>query len=143
VAALGFVATVTCASFLLPHQVYLYYTPTDRPDVVYELWQYLTLLVVGAGLMAVAFGVVASAFASLVMAFTPGTSHAEANVAPWVGAWTLLWLSAEVWLAIWLGNDQPVRRSWLELLVALAGLAGVGFIVGWRAWIVARRNKGD
>jgi hypothetical protein len=123
--------------------VHLYYTPAERPDVVYELWQYLTLVVIGAGVMVVAFGAVSSAFVSLVMAFSPGTPDADASVAPWVGAWTILWLSAEVWLAIWLGNDLPVRRSWLELLVALSGLAGAGFIVGWRVWVVVRRGRAD
>lgn len=140
-AALAFLATVTCAAVLLPDRVHLYYTPSERPDAVYELWQYLTLLVVGAAVMVVAFGAAASAFAWLAAAFTPGTtSSAGTSVASWVGAWTLLWLSAEVWIAVWLGNDEPVRRSWLELLVVLSGLVGAGFIVGWRVWVVARKN---
>lgn len=143
VATLAFLATVTCAAVLLPDRVHLYYTPADRPDVVYELWQYLTLVVIGAGIMVVAFGAVGSAFAALAMAFNPGKPNGDASVASWVGAWTLLWLSAEVWLAIWLGNDQPVRRSWWELLVALSGLAGASFILGWRVWVVARRGTDD
>lgn len=143
VSALVFLATVTCAAVVLPDRVHLYYTPTDRPDVVYELWQYLMLLGIGGGIIAVAFGAVASAFAATLMTIGVGPSGAEPRVASWVSAWTLLWLSAEVWLVIWLGNDQPVTRSWLEVLVALSGLTGTVFVVVWGAWVVARRGRAD
>ncbi len=139
-AAFGFLATVTCAAVLLPGRVHLYYTPTDRPDVVYELWQYLFVVVVGAAVMALVAGALASALVSLVLVFGRGASDDRASAAAWVGAWTLLWFSAEVWLTIWLGNDHPLRRSWLELLLALVGLTGAGLIVGFRAWVTTRRG---
>lgn len=140
VAALVFLATATCAAVLLPGRVHLYYTPTDRPDVVYELWQYLFLVVVGAAAMALAAGATASALVSLVLAFGRDGSDTGVGVAAWAGAWTLLWFSAALWLTIWLGNDHPLTRSWLELLLALVGLTGAGLIVGWRAWDTTRRG---
>ena len=108
--------------------------------MVYQLWQYIVLVGVGAPVMALAAGATASALVSLVLAFGRDASDAGAGVAAWTGAWTLLWFAAAMWLTIWLGNDHPLRRSWLELLLTLVGLTGAGLIVGWRAWDTTRRG---
>jgi hypothetical protein len=132
-AALAFLATMVAATLLLPGQVDVYYTPTDRPDVVLEQWQYLTLMVIGTTVVAAALATLTTTVLGLVAAFTnePRTTGPEA--AAWTGAWVLLWFSAAAWLAISLGNDSPESRSWLELLLSLAGLAGVVLVIVWRA----------
>ena len=65
-AVLLFAVSVICAAILLPSQIEMYYTPTDRPDVVYQRWQYLILAVVLAGVLAIGFGVMAEAFESII-----------------------------------------------------------------------------
>jgi hypothetical protein len=139
VAAAGFLATVAVAAISLPSRVDVYFTPTDRPDVTYELWQYLTLVTVGAAVAALALGTMATGLTALVSAFTRGVPDPAPGIAARVGAWTLVWLGAEVWLVMWFGNGRPETRSWSELLTALAGLAGAGAIVGWSARRGARR----
>ena len=136
-AAIGFLATIAVAAVSLSSSVDVYFTPSDRPDVTYEPWQYLTLVSVGAAVMVLALATMSTALTALVSAFTRGAPDPGAGIAARVGAWTLVWLSAEVWLVIGLGNGHPVTRSWWELLTAIAGLAGTGVIVGWsagRAW---------
>jgi hypothetical protein len=132
-AALAFLATMVAATLLLPGQVNVYYTPTDRSDVVVERWQYLTLMVIGTTVVAAVLATLTTTVLGLVAAFTNGTQTTDPRAAAWTGAWVLLWLSAAVWLAIWLGNDSPERRSWFELLLSLAGLAGVVLVIAWRA----------
>lgn len=133
-AAVGLLATVAVAAVSLPSHVDVYFTPTDRPDVTYQLWQYLTLVTVGAAVAALALGTMAAGFAALVSAFTRGVPDPAPGIAARVGAWTLVWLGAEVWLATWFGNGHPETRSWSELLIGLVGLAGTGLIVGRSAW---------
>lgn len=140
-AAIGFLATIAAAAVSLPSSVDVYFTPSDRPDVTYEPWQYLTLVSVGAAVMALALATMSTALTALVSAFTRGVPDPGAGVAARVGAWTLVWLSAEVWLVIGLGNGHPVTRSWWELLTAIAGLGGTGVIVGWSAWRGGRRDS--
>ena len=134
-----FLVTVACAAVLLPSSVDIYYAPTDQPDVVYARWQYLLLVVVGAGLLAAGVGAMASVLLSLIAAFTGApSSSAGAQVSAWVGAWVLLWSAAAIWLTAWLGNANPERRSWLELLLGILGLMGVGLVTWWQAWLAAR-----
>lgn len=135
----GFLATVVVAAVSLPSRVDVYFTPTDRPDVTYQLWQYLALVTVGAAVAALALGTMATGLTALVSAFTRGVPDPAPGIAARVGAWTLVWLGAEVWLVMWFGNGRPETRSWWELLTAVAALAGAGAIVGWSAWRAARR----
>jgi hypothetical protein len=139
VAGLLFVATLTFGAVLLPDHVDVYFAPADRPDVSYELWQYLTLVAIGVVVLAMASAALASAALSLVSAFREG-SLGRSDVAAWVGAWTFVWFSAGVWLAIWLGNENPETRSWYELLLGLTGVAGVALIVLWRAELIRWRR---
>lgn len=128
-----FMVTVTLAAVLLPSMVDVYRNPTDQPDVVYARWQYLLLAVLGAGLLAVALSAVAAALLALVVAFTGRQpSGAAAQLSSRVTGWVLLCSSAAVWLAIWLGNSDPARRSWLELATGQVALAGIGFIIRWQ-----------
>lgn len=136
-AAIGFLATIAVAAISLPSRVDVYFTPTDRLDVTYELWQYLTLVTVGASVAALALGTMSTALTALVSAFTRGVPGQ--GIEARVGAWTLVWLAVEVWLVIGFGNSHAETRSWWELLTALAGFAGAGVIVGWSAWRGARR----
>jgi MFS family permease len=131
-AAALFLATIVSAALVLPGQVEVYFTPTDRPDVVYETWQYLALVAVGAFVVALVLGALASTITSVVQAFGPGRSSRRSQVGTWVVAWSLLWFSAAVWLVIWLGNDQPERRSTYELLVVVTGLVGAGVVTALR-----------
>jgi hypothetical protein len=140
-AGLLFLATVIAGAFLLPARVDMYYTPTDRPDVTYALWQYLTLAVAGAAIVAVALSGLARAAVMLVEAFARGPATSRPDVAVWVSAWVLVWSASTVWLAIWFGNEHPEERSWLELVAALAGLSGVLALVGARARQDLRRNS--
>lgn len=144
--AVVLLATVASAAAFLPGRVEVYYTPTDQPDVVYDLWQYLTLVVLVTPVMALAAAWIGSTLHSLVVLFVTDPpavgTNADKDVGAWVAAWTLLWSAGAVWLVIWLGNEQPVRRSWCELLLVLAGLVGTALIIGGRARHTARRAQG-
>jgi hypothetical protein len=81
--------------------------------VVHVLWRYLTLPVIAAAVTVIAFGVVASAFASPLIASSRDPFDAGASVVAW-GAHGRC-RSREVWSAICLGNAQLESRSLLEL----------------------------
>ena len=138
-AALLFAATLVLGAVLLPDHVDVYYAPADRPDVSYELWQYLTLVAIIAVVFAIGTGGMASAAMALISAFREG-SVGRSDVAAWVGAWTFVWFSAGVWIVIWFGNENPETRSWCEVLVALTGIAGIALIVLWRAELIRWRR---
>jgi hypothetical protein len=137
-AVLVFAGSVFCAAILLPSQIEMYYTPTDRPDVVFERWQYLILTVVVAVVLAVGFGSMAEAFASIIKAFYTEDPTAGSDVALWVGAWVFVWSAGTVWLVIWLGNGDPRTRPWFELLLGSVGVTGVAAITVIRARIETR-----
>jgi Na+-driven multidrug efflux pump len=82
-----FVLTFGMAVLWLPSQIAMYYTPTDRPDVIYQGWQYLILILLGAFLLA--FGL-ASGAGALMAAFGSGGAVTEGRVTAWVGAWVLV-----------------------------------------------------
>lgn len=115
-----FVLTLAFGAVWLPARIEVYYTPTDRADVVYQLWQYLILVPIGALLLAMALATFARA---IVIVFSSEGAIAETRVMAWMSAWVFASTSAVVWVAIWLGNDHPEQRSWLE-----SGIASVAFL---------------
>jgi hypothetical protein len=136
VAGAVFVLSLVVASLRLASQIAMYYTPTDRPDVVYQAWQYLILVPMGTLLLAFAL---ASGAGALMAAFCPGGATIEGRVMAWVGAWVLVSASAAVWVAIALGNGHPLQRSSLEALIGLALLLGT-FVIIAIAFVQAPRR---
>lgn len=128
--------TTIWAAEALPDHVDLYYNVSSRPDDAVDRWTYLLLVTLSGAVLAVGTAIVVRGAASLAAAFTWAPIEVP-GVMGWTAAWTLLWASAEMWLAIWLGNSEPVRRSWLELLLAIAWLLGVVAVLCWRVAVAA------
>jgi hypothetical protein len=139
-AALLFLGSIAFGTRLLPQEVEVYFTPARSPDVVYETWLYLLLLVAEACAATVGFWALARGASALIGAFgsKPGL---ESPVGPWIAAWILTWFSVALWLAILLGNGHDLQRSWLELATSLIGIAGVVLIVGGHAILIRRRPR--
>lgn len=120
-----FAGSVVFAAAVLPDPVAVYLGPANQPDVMYEVWQFLTLLAVGAGVSALAFAALARSISGVIAAFMPGREAAGSSVGAAVAAWVLTWFTSLLWLTIWLGNDDHYARSLYELLLSLVGVAGI------------------
>ena len=116
-------ASIICTAILLPDRIEMYYTPTDRTDVVYARWQYLILIPAVTLVLTVAAASMAVAAMAVVNAFILGDKGNTGRAGYRVAAWTLLVTAGVVWLTIWLGNEAE-PRSWSELLAGVVGLLG-------------------
>lgn len=125
VAIAVFAGSVVYAAVALPDPVAVYFGPADRPDAMYQVWQFIVLDVLGAAGAAIAFATLATAASKVVTAFASARGTDISSVGAAVAAWVLMWFTVLLWLAIWLGNSDHWRRSWSELLVSVLALAGI------------------
>ena len=123
VAASVFLGTLAAAAILLPSEVDVYLTPTERADVTYARWQFLVLVGVTGSVLAAAVGAVAGSVLAVVDVFSDGSVDGG-RAARAAAAWMLLCVSAALCAVVWLGNGDAMLRSWLELGIGVAGVAG-------------------
>jgi ABC-type Fe3+-siderophore transport system permease subunit len=125
VAVAVFAGSVSYAAVALPNRVAVYFGPADRPDVTYQLWQFILLLLLGAAVAAVALAALATATSGVIAAFMSDRGTDGTRVGAAVAVWVLMWFTSLLWLAIWLGNSDHSKRSLYEFLVSVIALAGV------------------
>lgn len=126
VAALTFVGMLVLAAMFLPDPVAVFRAPAEKPDVMYRLWQFLTLAAIGAVIGVLVFRALARGLGGLVEVFVSRSDKDRTNeAANWVSAWLLFCSSVLIGVTMWFGNTDNFARSLTEWLTGLATLAGI------------------